>query len=341
MEAPAELSPRASGQLISARAEQVTILEAGVERAAGDIVGRVQRGEMVMAQMFVKTPVHPQQADSSGVDWVFLADTLNFCFWNRDSDPQYEVTYKGEKYTGYLAMCAAINRALDAGVALTSPAYFSTVPAATLGQLLEGDGGVQIPLLEERAACLREVGRVLADRWGGSFGAVLEAAAGSAPRLLELVLENFPCFRDGGLFDGVRVTFHKRAQILVADLWCLFEGCGRGGMEGIDQLTMFADYRVPQSLQHYGVFEYSPTLRAHLAAELELAPGHRWEQEIRGCSIEAVERVTSRVRALLKERGVEAEVNSVLVDQFLWGYRRHHAEAMRSVPYHRVRSIYY
>jgi hypothetical protein len=35
----------------------------------------------------------------------------------------------------------------------------------------------------------------------------------------------------------------------VADLWALFEGKGRGQFDDIDTLTMFADYRVPQSLQ--------------------------------------------------------------------------------------------
>ena len=38
-------------------------------------------------------------------------------------------------------------------------------------------------------------------------------------------------------------------QILVSDLWALFEGQGRGRFDDIDTLTMFADYRVPQSLQ--------------------------------------------------------------------------------------------
>ena len=336
-----ELSPAASGRLISSRAGQVTIVEEGVEQCALDIVARVERGEMVMAEMFVKTPVHPQKADNPGVDWVFFADTLNFSFWKLESEPQYEVTYQGTRYTGYLAMCAAINRALDSGVRLTDPAFFISLDLATLGSLLQGDGGVEIPLLQQRLDCLKEVGAVLLKDWQGSFMHLLDAAANSAPKLLELVLENFPCFRDCGLFEGRNVSFHKRAQIVVADIWCLFEGSGRGGMDGIEELTMFADYRVPQSLQHYGVFVYGEELKKQLGSEELLEPGHRWEQEIRGCSIEAVQRVTARVLELLAERGVEAKVNSILVDQFLWGYRRQHSQAMLSIPYHRVRSIYY
>ena len=43
-------------------------------------------------------------------------------------------------------------------------------------------------------------------------------------KLLEIVLEHFECFRDYAIFKGTDVAIHKRAQILVADIWCLFEG---------------------------------------------------------------------------------------------------------------------
>ena len=327
------------GTLIASKAKDVQILS--IEQAAMDIVSKVENNEMVLAQMFIKTPVHPQKADSAGINWVFFADTLNFSFWNNDLDAQYEVTYKGEKYTGYLAMCAAINRALDQGIPLTSPAFFTTLDVDGLGQLLIGDDGIPIPLLQERAACLNEVGHVLEKNWSGSFSEMLQASKNSAPDLLQLILDNFPCFRDGGSFEGTKVSFHKRAQILVADIWCLFEGSGEGRMAGIDGLTMFADYRVPQSLQHYGVFKYSDQLMDHLKAEKLLESGHRWEQEIRGCSIEAVERITARVKEELAKRGSDAVVNSILVDQYLWGYRRQHNTEMGNCPYHRVRSIYY
>jgi len=334
-----ELSPAASGTLIASKAKDVQILS--IEQAVMDIVSKVENNEMVLAQMFIKTPVHPQKADSAGINWVFFADTLNFSFWNNDLDAQYEVTYKGEKYTGYLAMCAAINRALDQGIPLTSPAFFTTLDVDGLGQLLIGDDGIPIPLLQERAACLNEVGHVLEKNWSGSFSEMLQASKNSAPDLLQLILDNFPCFRDGGSFEGTKVSFHKRAQILVADIWCLFEGSGEGRMAGIDGLTMFADYRVPQSLQHYGVFKYSDQLMDHLKAEKLLESGHRWEQEIRGCSIEAVERITAKVKEELAKKGSDAVVNSILVDQYLWGYRRQHNTEMGNCPYHRVRSIYY
>jgi hypothetical protein len=41
------------------------------------------------------------------------------------------------------------------------------------------------------------------------------------------------------------VYIMKRAQILVADIWACYDCKGFGEFTDIDQITMFADYRVP------------------------------------------------------------------------------------------------
>ena len=338
------LSPAESGTFIASKATDIKILDDGIDSCALDIVKKIGDGELDMTQLFIKTEVHPQKSDARGIDWVFFADTLNFSFWMPEDGPQYLVTYRGATHTGYLAMCAAINRALDSGVTLTDPKYFVDIDEKMLGELLGGEDSVPIPLLAQRVECLHQVGRVLLDKFSGTFNTCLAHCDNSAAKLLEMVLENFPCFNDSSDYEETRVSFHKRAQILVADIWCLFEGTGVGSFKDIDTLTMFADYRVPQSLQHYGALQYSADLLQWLREDKMLQSGDRWEAEIRGCSIEAVERLTRRVRELLEARnvtGARARVNSIMVDQYLWCYRREHVETMKSIPYHKVRSIFY
>jgi hypothetical protein len=64
----------------------------------------------------------------------------------------------GETYTGYMALCAAVNRAIDGGLSeLTQPSYFQSVEKEKLASLLKGDGGVDIPLLDQRVANLHQV----------------------------------------------------------------------------------------------------------------------------------------------------------------------------------------
>lgn len=62
------------------------------------------------------------------------------------------------------------------------------------------------------------------------------------------------------VFQGKRISFYKRAQILVADFWGVMEARGEGDIIDMDWLTMFADYRVPQALVYLGALRYSDAL---------------------------------------------------------------------------------
>ena len=74
----------------------------------------------------------------------------------------------------------------------------------------------------------------------------------------------------------------------------------------------------------------------------ELLPyGSQFEVEIRGCSIHAVELIVQEIRKRNTAGKSETEINSILVDYFLWGFRRELAEEMTKHPYHKTRSIYY
>jgi len=83
----------------------------------------------------------------------------------------------------------------------------------------------------------------------GSFKTCIEEANGSAATLVNLLVDNLPCFRDVARFEGKTVRFYKRAQILVADLWACFEGTGYGRFHDIDSITMFAGTS-PKALAH-------------------------------------------------------------------------------------------
>jgi hypothetical protein len=69
---------------------------------------------------------------------------------------------------------------------------------------------------------------------------VIEAAQGSAGKLVNLLAKHFSAFHDDARFEGRRVRFLKRAQIFVADVWAALRGAGRAAFDDVDQLTMFA-----------------------------------------------------------------------------------------------------
>jgi hypothetical protein len=51
----------------------------------------------------------------------------------------------------------------------------------------------------------------------------IHEAEKSAQELLKLVTEHFPSFRDVHHFRGQDVSIYKRAQILIADVWCVLQ----------------------------------------------------------------------------------------------------------------------
>jgi len=58
------------------------------------------------------------------------------------------------------------------------------------------------------------------------------------------------------------------------DLIC-FSGKGLGEFTNINKLTMFADYRVPQALEYFGILRYSSELKSVLEKGTILKNGSR------------------------------------------------------------------
>ena len=69
-----------------------------------------------------------------------------------------------------------------------------------------------------------------------------------------------PVYMCHHLPPSVQVLFYKRAQIFVADVFGAFQGQDLGRFSDIQELTMFADYRVPVVLRLKGILEYSTPL---------------------------------------------------------------------------------
>jgi hypothetical protein len=105
------------------------------------------------------------------------------------------------------------------------------------------------------------------------------------------MVRELPSFRDGAWYGGRWVWFLKRAQIFPSDLGQLNARYPEFRMANCDQLTAFADYRLPQVLRHLGALEYSPILAAVVDNGVILPVGSAPEIEIRACTIDVCERL--------------------------------------------------
>jgi hypothetical protein len=168
------------------------------------------------------------------------------------------------------------------GIEITSASFLSKISLEQLENILRSDDGeTKAPLLEERIECLHQVSSKLLEKYDGNFENVVKAAAGSAQKLLRLIVDDFPCFRDEAVYDGQRVSIYKRAQILVGDVYACYQGEGLGHFEDINEtITMFADYRVPQVLVHFGSLIYKDELMNDLKSDKLLENGEPKEVEV-------------------------------------------------------------
>ncbi|CAH1998745.1 unnamed protein product [Acanthoscelides obtectus] len=328
------LSPKEGAKIIASKAKHVKIKEEGINKLGDVIVEEITSGQL-SPDNFSQVEVHPSPDEPWALDWLFVVDTLNFCFWHNENDEGWVV----EGYTGYFALCAAINRAIKEKVDITNPTFYSAITEKQLTNILRSDSKVKCPLIPDRVKCLHEVGNALLEKFDGSFKNVVKQCNNSAEKLLQLIVNNFSCFRDEAEYQGEKIGIYKRAQILIGDIWACFKNKDIGYFEDIDKITAFADYRVPQTLLWFEVFQYSKDLNEKLKSNVILKNGDEEEVEIRACTVHAVELIKEYVNKKLDDK----KANSILIDHFLWDFRRRYSKEVleKGLPFHKTLSIYY
>lgn len=260
--------------------------------------------------------------------YVLVLDALNFSFWG---EPRWRVTYQGKLLDGYWALAASLRRAIEGGVPILDAGFLASIDELTVRDLFAGEG--EIPLIEARVAHLREVGRGLQTA-GGSFAPIVSEAGGRAEALVAQVIHRFPSFDDVASYDGQKVRFYKRAQILMSDLYGMYDGRGPGAFRDLDRLTAFADYKIPQVLREADVLVYEPGLAAVVDSGQEIPAGDPREVEIRAGTVWGCE-LLRQALAVLRPN---APPRAFEVDWLLWS----DAQGRQiERPYHRTRTIFY
>jgi hypothetical protein len=275
---------------LGVRAAAAAIMETAIDVRVGDIAGVA--GELVGRPV----PGWDRRRHYDGphlLEYVLVVDTVNFSFW-------------GGSAGGYSQLAERVRDAFNAGEPLWEPARLRSLDTRDLERLIG-----PFPMLEERAAALRELGSV-----EDLTTLVAPTAAETAQRLAASL----------GSYDDV--PFYKRAQLVPADL----AAAGVREFSDLAALTALADYKLPQVLRHAGAIVYSDRLASLVDDWVELAPGSPPEREIRAATVVAVD----RIRDALAKRG--RELMAVEVDRMLWSW----SQSLFPVrPYHRTRTIFY
>ncbi|MCG2719760.1 MAG: queuosine salvage family protein, partial [Nanoarchaeota archaeon] len=263
--------------------------------------------------------------DHKKLNFIFVFNSVNFCYWG---DPKWSIKYQGKRYDGAWGMMASLSKAIDNKIPILEPIYLANISKEDLEKIWEGN--VRIPLFEERWQILKENGSVLTQKYKENFGNVIKSANEDAIKLLKIVVADFPSFNDFSIYDDQKVFFHKRAQLLISDIYRAFKAKGYGNLKNTKQLTAFSDYKIPQVLRKLGILEYFQELTTKVDNRILIPKDSKEEIEIRANTIWAIELIKNELKTKIPE------ITAMDIDSYLWLLGQN--KLPNAKPYHLTRT---
>ena len=218
-------------------------------------------------------------------------DSINFSYWG---EPKWHFNSGLTKVGGSIGLFAALK---EARMQITDAKLLSTLREERFKEILSPDS---IPLFKERLLILRDVGKILIEKYEGEFKNFVDKQ-NDCLRFLEQLVKDFPSFSDSSIYKSKHVRFLKRAQLVVWDISQTKE-YGERNLNNTDKLTAFADYKIPFILRKLGVLKYSDALTMKVDKGIQILPNSSEEVEIRANTIVAVDTIRSKLQ---KNYGVE------------------------------------
>ena len=264
------------------------------------------------------------------VQLVFLEDVVNFSFWSDAGMPQWKITYPegAVQSGGWYSLVAGFRRSIEKGIPILDAEFISKLTIKQCREIFIGDHGFDIPMLEGRKKNLNEAGSVLHKKFGGHFSTLLREANFNAVKIVKILYDLFPSFRDEAVYNGKRILFFKRAQICASDISYILEKYGKEPIKNLNALTAFADYKLPQILRKYGTIDYSKELAQKIDNFIPIISGSLEEIEIRSAAVWCIELIRRRL-------GV---YTAAQIDNALWLMSQDQFDIK---PFHRCRTIFY
>lgn len=196
-----------------------------------------------------------------------------------------------------------------------------------LGELFKAE--TPISLVKERAAAFREIGEFMRVNVDFTFRKMFAKHHNNAYFVSQMIPTYFPTWRD---------PFFKRAQLFVG----MVQGRFQHFDLGLEDLTVFADYRVPQTLHSMGMLRFNPPFLKSIASNKLVHYGSKQELELRAATIVGADMLTSHLNEY--HGGV---LNALHADYLLWSAMRKRGSlpfgvmSSMDLPHHRTMTTDY
>jgi len=264
------------------------------------------------------------------LDYVIILDSLNFCFWAKEDEDKWRIEYEDIKHSGYFALALALKKFFETHPDKSNFKYLADISFQEFSKVFEGEG--TLLLIKKRWEIAQAVSRTIVEKYSGNSERVVLSGSHKTSKLVSKIAKDLPSFNDEATYNGRKVYFWKRAQILVSDVYGITDGCGIGYFEDLEYLTAFPDYKLPQILNHWGIIEYSPKLLKKIREKEFIKAGSKEEVEIRSATVWAVEYIKEE----LLKRG--KKMRSFEIDWLLWNESK---RIQMNKPHHLTQTVFY
>lgn len=248
------------------------------------------------------TPFYPQLDDFEEMCLFYLIfNSINYCYFDQDGKKFQDGTLSGSSLA-----CLRLTEKWDE---IKDPQFLRNVDENyLLSELFAAES--PISLIKERTAALREVGDFLSKSTDFTFEKLFRRYRRNAYLTSQALPTLLPTWRD---------PFFKRSQLFVGMVYGRFQDWENLPIEeeSLHNLTVFADYKVPQTLIAMGIIEPHARILTRLHSNRFLGSGSRKELELRAATIAGADLITDKLRSL-----VDDDINSLHTDYLLWGASR-------------------
>jgi uncharacterized protein YqgQ len=262
---------------------------------------------------------------------IFYLNSMNFCYWAEKEQTKWRIKIGDKEFDGFIALLRAFEEEFIKNKNLLEPTNIINLTFEKFGEILKGN--IKIPLFEERFQNLITTASVLIEKYDSNFENLLSKTNNSAPELLNEIVSHFPSFQDKSIYSSSTIHFYKRAQLQVKMIHDQLIDHNQSGLEKMDYLTAFADYKVPQILRHLGIINYSDELANKVDNYELIEKDSNEENEIRIATIWAIELIKHQL--ILKY----PQINSSDIDSILWKNSQNIKGEIK--PYHRTYTLAY
>lgn len=273
-------------------------------------------------------PMHIESNDEKlNLDYMIFVDALNFCSWPETGE-KWGYIKDNKSYTGYFGLSLAAKQFYENQKPTYK--YLSTISYENFKDIFQGANNLQ--LMEERCNIVKNIYTYLINHYDSDSRNFFKKAGKKFSSLIPSIANELYGFDDSYTLEDKKIYIWKRAQILSADVYRLFNNKGVGEFIDPEYLTAFADDALPQYFKSIDLITYTKPLKEKILNEKLIEKGSREEIELRVATIWVVELLKEELEKL----GVP--LYSLQLDDILWNRRRQDKLAF---PRHRTLSINY